>query len=154
MIIIEINTLLHSLSKNFMALIYSLGGLACTTAHMWRSARGTARGSPFSPSTMWILKIKLRLLGFVTNTVTHPPFPSPLQHCWSWITWLGDSRWRTWSSVIGNRSWGSVVIHTLKESSVVSVTIRVSSNSSMNSRPRWQFCSNTQPPCIQKIKDS
>jgi hypothetical protein len=82
-------------------------------------------------------------------------FPNrlPFNGCqpWDHVTW-GDSQWQTWSSVIGNRSWGSVVIHTLKESSVVSVTINISSNSSMNSRPRWQFCSNTQPPCIRKIR--
>lgn len=124
-----------------MALIYSLGGLAYAMATHVEVSRGqkTAHGSLFSPSTVWVLKIKLRLLGSLASTFTqgtifpsHPPFNTVTHGSHD----LGNSQGQTWSNVIGNRSWGSVVIHTLKESSVVSVTINVSSNSSMNSRPR------------------
>lgn len=53
----------------------------------------------------------------------------------------------TWSSVMEKRLCGSVVIHTLKVSWGDSTVVTVSSSSSINSRPRWQFCKRTQPPC-------
>lgn len=53
----------------------------------------------------------------------------------------------TCSSVMEKRLCGSVVIHTLKVSCGASAVVTVSSSSSMNSRPRWQFCRRTQPPC-------
>ena len=53
----------------------------------------------------------------------------------------------TWRREIGNFGCASVVIQTLHDSCMLSVCISVSWSSFMKSRPRWQFCSSSQPPC-------
>jgi len=53
----------------------------------------------------------------------------------------------TWRSPMGKPLCSSVVIQSRKVSWTNSVTVRVSITSSMNARPRWQFCSSAKPPC-------
>lgn len=55
----------------------------------------------------------------------------------------------TCSSVMEKRLCGSVVIQTRNVSCGASTVVIVSSSSSINSRPRWQFCRSTQPPCTR-----
>ena len=47
---------------------------------------------------------------------------------------------------MGNFGCTSVVIQALALSCMDSVSVRVLRSSSMKSRPKWQFCSSSQPP--------
>lgn len=125
--------------KSFMTFIYSSGGPADATVHTWWSEDtfvGTCscllpHGSEEQTQAVEPGGKHLYLRSPLALP-THPSVPSIMNHAVD----LVNSQSQTWSNVIGNRSWGSVVIHTRKESSMDSVVNNVSSNSSMNSRPR------------------
>ena len=53
---------------------------------------------------------------------------------------------RTWRREMGNFGCTSVVIQALALSCMDSVSVRVLRSSSIKSRPKWQFCSSSQPP--------
>ena len=65
--------------------------------------------------------------------------------------WLTKAAWQfellqTCKRPIGKCACSSVVIHSLNESWTCSASATVSNNSSMNSRPRWQFWRRAHPP--------